>query len=342
VHEDDPVTRTPATPPGSPESSIRAAEEPGPGVARHEQSAPAGSQDQTGAGPVTDAADGVASKWRKTLGPVLRRFRIPLVLLLVGVATGFWAYALLPKRTTIMNPTPLGLFITKNFSFSNIDVTISPSGAQSTNVAVSVSEPMPGGGTAIGRGSLTWAIPRQFAVSGSSNNMNCSGGAEGGTEVGMTFVATSYGGVTPDQEAFTIKDPQISATSNGESAIVELPNVTGLNEANVESSASPAQLTVTYYVPNANTYDWSTPPLTPSGAGNYVSFPQQLSATFSAQASEITGTDHQAQTHDELYTFIAGILLGVAGSAGIAALTEGLHIRYDSRPPSPSLPSIST
>lgn len=184
-------------------------------------------------------------------------------------------------------------------------------------------------------GDLIWSTVGQFATSCSSNSICLSerGAGEITTAIATIFTTQKNGNVDPAQESFIIKDRQISATSNGESAIVELPDVTGFG-----TNTSPPQLIVTYYVDNADTYDWSTPPLV--STRYYVRFLEQLSTTFSAQASEIIGIDHQAQAQDERNTFIAGILLGVAGGAAIAVVQEGLHMvfddRDDSRRPKPS------
>jgi hypothetical protein len=136
-----------------------------------------------------------------------------------------------------------------------------------------------------------------------------------------------------------VKDRRISATSNGEPAIAELPAVLGGGT----SGTSPPEVIATYYIPNANTYDWSPPPVSVDRYS--VTVPEQLSTTYSAEAVEVTGTSHQAQTQDNRNTFIAGILLGVAGAAAIAAVQEGLHMVFDNRDdggrPNPTRPAKS-
>jgi hypothetical protein len=321
-------------------SSPEAADVPEPRGVPEGHSKPAASESQTGPSPMADVGDDVASEVPKTHARLLPRLMILLGLALACVVAGVWAIVLFPSRAAITSPTPLELSVSEGSASSTIDLTISPSGTQSVKVAVKV-VPL-GAPVKVGQVTLGFDIFDGMSAVSCPSGVSCSPVPALGkfTFVQMTFNIQVSGNTNPGQEAFTVKNRRFSATSNGESAIAEMPAVLGGVGG---SSVTPPELIVTYYVPNANTYDWSIPPDTVDGYS--VSIPEQLSTTDTTEAVEITGTNHQAQTQDNQDTFIAGILLGVAGAAAVATVQEGLHMVFDnpddSVRPKPSRPSTS-
>jgi hypothetical protein len=331
VCEDDPVSQAPTPPSGSPQSPIGGAATPDPGRAAQQRSNPERYEGETGPNP--DAIDAVASEVPKIRAHVLRRLMILLGLALVALTAGIWALVIFPVRPTITNPTPFSLAAGSFIPSSDIYLTIAPVGAQSTLVLVSVLPPVNAlDKTEEKTGYVALLTSGDFPVSCEPAALTtCLPGI-----ISLQF-RNQDGRIAPNQETVTIKDLQIDATSNGESAIVEMPAVQFL------SSDSGGQLTVSFYVPNADTYDWSIPPF--SESQDYATWSEQASAVPLDQASEITGINHQAENHDNDATFISGILLGVTGAAVICVVQEGLHMVFDDREdrrPKPSRPSTSS
>ncbi len=342
VPDGDPVAREPAASAGSPESLIGPAEIPGPGGVLQNQSSSVGSEGQAGPGLGAGAVDAVASRVPESRGRTLRRLMILLGLALAALVTGIWAVVLFPTPAVLTSSAPLTFTLDEGSGSSNIWLTISPSGSQSVKVAVQVIPLGLPGKVKAGQVALGFDLPDGRSAVSCGPGVVCSPFPElaENTFISMTFETEINGFTSPNQETFTVKDRRISATSNGESAIAELPAVLGGGS----SGTSPPEVIVRYYIPNANTYDWSPPPVSVDRYS--VTVPEQLSTTYSAEAVEVTGTSHQAQTQDNRNTFIAGILLGVAGAAAIAAVQEGLHMVFDNRDdggrPKPTRPAKSS
>jgi len=82
-------------------------------------------------------------------------------------------------------------------------------------------------------------------------------------------------------------------------------------------------------IPSASSYDWSSLP-----GGDFSKAPHAVwSETVVpggplggvAVARVATGVNSTAQANDSISTLAAGVLLGIAGGALVAALQEGLH-----------------
>jgi hypothetical protein len=97
----------------------------------------------------------------------------------------------------------------------------------------------------------------------------------------------------------------------------------------------PVTVKFSYYIPHANAYDWSLPPLSvDSNEGTWGETinpdtgqpAQQLIGE--VQALEVTGANRVAQANDNQNTFISGLLFGLAGAAAVVALQEFLHLVF--------------
>ena len=114
----------------------------------------------------------------------------------------------------------------------------------------------------------------------------------------------------------TVVGPGFAFNANGVTAEAELPSFD-------VTSTSLKSVTVDYGIPGATSYDWGGTPTPYFPLQNQVQW--QESSSDAANSTLVNGVDHAAQSRENTYIFIAGILLGTAGSAVIAAFQELLH-----------------
>jgi hypothetical protein len=332
VPEDQPVVRAPTPPAGSPQPSPGTAGTPERQGWPHYRASLAGNGGETGAGLGTNAADAAASDIPRARVHVPWRLVIVLVLALIGFATGIWAVALFPNRPPVINPRTFVIGISAKDTLERV-VLLVYQGTQSTKITV---EPEVAITNLPDEAQNEGFV--EISVFGTKNSISCPSGVNcqfGSTGPGSgqgsvdAFVPIIAGGAGPnltgEEHTITIKYPQLGFAANGESAIADLPDVHMFSP-----SSSATVLSVTFFEHNANMYDWSLPPVAALPEG--VRWDEPLSSSlYAAQPTEITGTNLQAQAQDARDTFIAGILLGVAGGAAIAAIEEGLHMVFDNR-----------
>ena len=139
-------------------------------------------------------------------------------------------------------------------------------------------------------------------------------------------------GHSPGAEAavhFTVNAADSGMSFNGTTAAVAIPRIV------YHGPGTPA-LVVTYPIPSASSYDWSSlPPIkVTSSSATWTTATGQADVGVQAQASApgqvAVGINHARQTTDSNKTFAAGALLGLAGGAILSAVQEALHAR-DSR-----------
>ena len=118
-----------------------------------------------------------------------------------------------------------------------------------------------------------------------------------------------------------IKGRDFGYTSNSVTENVAMPQVEFSDPVNL-------RLSVVYQdLPSLENYDWSSfPPTTETRtyAGWF-----ELIMNGNVQARMATGIDHGAQTRENRDTFLAGALVGIAGSALIGAAQEAIHLWAD-------------
>ena len=257
-----------------------------------------------------------------------RRLVIVLMLVFIGLATGFWAVALFPSRPSVKNPTTFVVLISTKVPLQYVFLVVDQ-GTQSANITV---EPEAANSVSLPNEPQKVGFV-EFSVYGSKNSISCPSGVTCSFQVtqgeGVAFASVPIviGGSnnTGKDYNITVKYPHLGYAANGESAIDDFPAAHIL-----PPSSSVMVLSVTFYEHNANIYDWSLPPIAALSEG--IRWDEPLSnSLYAAQPMEITGTNLQAQAQDVHNTFIAGILLGVAGAAAIAAAEEGLHMIFDNR-----------
>ena len=82
-------------------------------------------------------------------------------------------------------------------------------------------------------------------------------------------------------------------------------------------------LIVSYQIPSASSYDWSSYPASSVDKSGAV---WQQALIHGDTVGRVTvGTNYAAQANDDTRTFIAGALLGLAGGALLSAVQEALH-----------------
>ena len=122
---------------------------------------------------------------------------------------------------------------------------------------------------------------------------------------------------------------EVGYDSNGTTAYAQLPLVEV--PLGSEPAAETPSVSVTYYIPNAKSYDWNTGPQPETAGTGTITWSLLLTATSGAFQSDpvaVGGVDDAAQQRQTLMTFVAGALLGIAGGALIEpALQEAVHVR---------------
>jgi hypothetical protein len=122
---------------------------------------------------------------------------------------------------------------------------------------------------------------------------------------------------------FSVNAHGFGETHNGSVASVALPTV------QYHGPGSP-MFTAGCYIPLASSYDWSSFPPVYANDVRAV-WPEQL-ANGQALGRAAVGIDYGNEQRDNLYTFIAGALIGLAGSALLSSVQEALHANDDQKP----------
>jgi hypothetical protein len=95
------------------------------------------------------------------------------------------------------------------------------------------------------------------------------------------------------------------------------------------SKLLPPALRAEYRIPAAGRYDWSSGPV-PAITGSEATWREILTAA-DTPGQTAAGVNHSRQVHDADFTFLAGFLLGLAGSVALAGAQLLLPSSGDSR-----------
>lgn len=294
---------------------------------RQDRSSSAGDERQQKLGPHADGVDVAASEAPGVRAHPLWRPTILLVLTLIGLAAGIWAIVIFPSRAPIVYPQPFKISIVSEYSISHVYVSIWSS-EQYTYMQVGAA-PESAPSTLGNEGYIDIYIVGDIHVKCPSS-VACSFSPIQGYqteqwEIAVPITALPNGHLV--SYVVAIEDPRFGPASNGQSATAQLPIVS--TAANLPGSAP--EIDLAYKVPNADTYDWSTPPAL-YVSSSWPDWSEQLSSSVSEiPPVAITGTNNAVQAQDNRSTFISGILLGVAGAAAIAFVQEGMHMLIDRR-----------
>jgi hypothetical protein len=121
---------------------------------------------------------------------------------------------------------------------------------------------------------------------------------------------------------FDIKG-SFGVAANGATAAVTFPEVDW-------NGTRPTEIDLSYPVPSAPSYDWSSYPATSltNSTAVWTEPPTSLDVlrlTATTPSKVVTGVNHAAQQRDSNLTLLAGILFGIGGGALVAAVQEALH-----------------
>ena len=117
-------------------------------------------------------------------------------------------------------------------------------------------------------------------------------------------------------------------------AYAAIPQVSFMGLASQQSligggKVLPPALRAQYRIPGAGRYDWSSGPV-PAITGSMATWQEILTAA-DTPGQTAAGVDHGRQVHDADFTFLAGFLLGLAGSVALAGAQLLLPSGGDSR-----------
>jgi hypothetical protein len=265
--------------------------------------------------------DGHRSGW-----PVRRLLIIASIVAIGGAALG-WAVTLLPSERTIVSPSSYSVSMDQYPGWRIVSATLDVE--RQTDGLVEIQSSIYSSGSA--------ASPRQTTLIGSLSielygtgiavihcpeQDHCSSGpSEDSVILGFSATTSFF------TQTAIIRDPSFGFTENNVTAIAQLPYIVMF-----ENHSDPIDFLVLYGIPQANTYDWSEPPLNVSS--NFAAWDETVPPNTYAQSIqgvELTGTNNAAQVTDDRNTFISGVLFGIVSAAALAAAQEALHLIFDSR-----------
>ena len=254
--------------------------------------------------------------WKKRL----KKLSIPVALVVIGCALCVWAYFLKPSRGDVGSPSGEYLLVSSSVKLKSIDYRVN--NTRPSNYTVDILGVADNLSIKHGEAVAYFGSPdvKNTYIPHCSPPINCNSGIS--LPNGIMFSGYSaqlnFDGGTFDLN-FKIHSPNFSFSSNGVEALAKLPLVEYQGPGN-------PMINVIYLIDNGSSYDWS--PLVPSASlgGDWVEWDQPVAFFNRSSASEVAGTNHANQDSDSNYTFLAGALVGVGGSALIGAMQEALHL----------------
>jgi hypothetical protein len=257
------------------------------------------------------AAQKASEKVQKALAakpPLWRRILTPLALGIVGAVLLLLTFREYPRSPApLENPGPAQLWITTAATVTSVFYSVDdPNG-----VGVTVYAKLPRRPRASASKALIEIAPRT-----AHNGPN----AQGWTKT----VRFSPDSVTPDGEAgfdasvtFSMTPDQGGIAYNGITASAAIPEVI----ISGSQAANPVRLDTAYYIPSGDSYDWSPSPPSLSLADQV--WDTNLTSPDTA-GQMMLGTNYAAESSDSNRTFIAGVLVALAGAAFLGAFQEAL------------------
>ena len=243
-------------------------------------------------------------------------YRPAVMLLVVGVALTAVSFAwILPRQASLGQPATFQLVV---YGYpASVYMAVYPQPDTPDQVILLYEPP---GQPLIGA-SLT--VPPGTRVLSCGHPSKCTGGPSDpvGTLVTLSFDAKGTASVV-------VGGREVGYDSNGTTAYAQLPLVEV--PLGSEPAAETPSVSVTYYIPNAKSYDWNTGPQPETAGTGTITWSLLLTATSGAFQSDpvaVGGVDDAAQQRQTLMTFVAGALLGIAGGALIGALQEAIDVR---------------
>jgi hypothetical protein len=239
-----------------------------------------------------------------------RKKVLVLVLAVTGlglIAGGFWRY---PRRAEAPQPASVTLLIGGNSAFVNNNVRVGYTVHQLRPDLARVTVQLDLGPVAVPRGAGAG-----ITLDGTARMLDCSPEctSEGTLTTGIADVFfDNRGSATADFELLG----QVGEITDGTTAEVTFPDV-------VVDGDADSTLYISYAIPSANYYDWSAYP--PTDIGPKEADWEVPIQKGEALPKELDATNRAAQQRDSDFTLIAGILIGIGGSALVAAVQEAFH-----------------
>jgi hypothetical protein len=262
----------------------------------------------------------------KRLG--LKEVLIPLVLAILAVVLLLLTFVVYPRRANISPPAFSQLIITTDVPINYIEYGVGQASPATAKMNIFVALP---------RGIPAAAATLEVYLPIGATFANCHPPACAVSRVGhletsswterLAFKPTGSSlGATAD---FLVNADNFGATSNGLTALASIPEVTytttyGTTYQGIEYP--PPQLQAGYRLPSASSYDFSSSFPTTYTTKSAAVWEETVLPGDTAQRPAV-GTNHAAQTSDEVSTFIAGALVALAGAAILAAVIEAVHTR---------------
>jgi hypothetical protein len=258
--------------------------------------------------------------------PVRRLLIIASIVAIGGAALG-WAVTLLPSESAIVSPPSYTVGLTQYSGWSIVGAVLYVK--RQANGLVEIQPSINSEGSGASPRQTTFIASLSIELYGTGITIiHCPSQAQCSNDptkdnAFLNFLATT----SFFTQTAIIRDPSFGFTENNVTAVAQLPYIVMF-----EHHSNSIDFDVLYGIPQANTYDWSEPPLnvySNSAVWDETVGPSDYAQ--SIQGVEPTGTNNVAQDTDNRNTFISGVLFGIVSAAALAAAQEALHLIFDTR-----------
>ena len=276
-------------------------------------------------------------------GDGLRRYRVAVVLVVLAVALGVAAGVVLPSSSAVsVHGAVLRVAVKGPLAVSAVDLQETPMpGGSGVTLAVSLRSPQAQEPTPAERLSIAVPDPSRPGLACPATALACTGPTDGALTVIARFpdhvwyrtagteAAAPYTFVLPMRIDLPGVRPNL--VQDDLDVAAALPQVSATQQT-AWSNAAPVYLSsvvVTYRqaMANAGAYTWSDTAAAPLSIGNSVNWSYlavtDAPAALSPQLD--SGVDLTVQGQNTTAVFLAGALLGIAGGALVAAITEAVR-----------------
>ncbi|MDR0345124.1 MAG: hypothetical protein LBI49_18835 [Nocardiopsaceae bacterium] len=262
---------------------------------------------------------------RLTLRPLLRRkILVSAVLAALGLVLLLIAVALYPSQAEQPAPAYPFLRVIAGFPVQVVEYRPVQLTAATAEIKVVLVLPLGTQAPPPGAPKARVVIAPPFGVRFVSCQAGCQRARRGPGEVwirSLDFRPGPDGGQA--STGFLVRARHFGVTVNGVTAAAALPDV-------MYQGPGTPRLVSAFVIPSGSSYDWSSgAQAAASGAG--VVFQEAITAG-QAPGRDAVGISHTAQAAQNDRTFVAGILLGLAGGALLGAVQEALHTAGRSPP----------
>lgn len=251
-----------------------------------------------------------------------RKYRTAIVLAVIGLVLFLATIGLYPSTTQLPVPLSSTLAIEASQPVGTItyevDQVSSAIAEMKVTVQLPVNAPIPPAGTTTVELVVAPPIGVSFTTCPAPACISEPKGISS-EKVLLAFTALhNANGITGIAYAdFFVRAHSFGGTYNDVNASVVAPEVI------YHGSGTPTLLTQ-YNVPDALSYDWSVFPLAFASATFATWSEPVINGQIPARVAD--GVDYANQSKDNYHTFLAGVILGLAGGALLAALQETLSV----------------